>query len=64
MFDLTTSMLVGVVWGLIILTILCVFIAKEQIKKRLNVVIEHLAIALIVIVITHYIGDWIAVTFL
>ena len=64
MFDLTTSMLVGVVWGLIILTILCVFIAKEQIKKRLNVVIEHLAIALIVIVITHYIGDWIAATFL
>jgi VIT1/CCC1 family predicted Fe2+/Mn2+ transporter len=63
-FDLSTSILVSVVWGLLILTILCVFIAKEQNKKRLNIVIEHLAIALIVIVITHSIGDWIAVTFL
>lgn len=63
-FDITTSILVGVVWGLFMLTILCIFIAKEQKKKRLNIVIEHLAIALIVIVITHYIGDCIAVTFL
>jgi len=62
-FDLATSILVGVVWGLLVLTMLCIFIAKEQNEKSFKIVIEHLTIAIIVIVITHYFGDWIATIF-
>ena len=38
-------------------------IAKEQKVSPWKVIAEHLVIALMVIVITHYLGDWIAVRF-
>ncbi|KKR55843.1 MAG: hypothetical protein UT95_C0062G0001, partial [Candidatus Curtissbacteria bacterium GW2011_GWB1_40_28] len=39
-------------------------LAKEQKVKPLSVISEHLMIAIVVIVITHYIGDWIGSTFI
>ena len=62
-FELSTAILVGVVWGLFILAILSYAIAKDKKAKTWRVIAEHLAIALIVIVITHYVGDWISETF-
>jgi len=59
-FDISTSIIIGVLWGLFMLTFLCIFIAKEQNEKMWKVIFEHLFIALIVIFITHYIGDWIS----
>lgn len=47
----------GVLWGLFILTILSYIIAKDKKAKTWKVIVEHLTIALIVIVITHYFGD-------
>jgi VIT1/CCC1 family predicted Fe2+/Mn2+ transporter len=34
--------------------------AKQQNIKPYRAILEHLLIAIIVIVITHYVGDWIA----
>jgi len=51
------------VWGFTLLGLFSFYIAKEQGVKPWKVVIEHLAIALAVIIITHYVGDWIAGTF-
>jgi len=36
------------------------YIAKSQKEKPLKVIAEHLLIALVVIITTHYVGDWIA----
>jgi VIT1/CCC1 family predicted Fe2+/Mn2+ transporter len=60
LFELSTAILVSIVWGLSMLSILSFSIAKEQKEKPLKVIAEHLAIALVVIVITHYVGDWIS----
>ena len=59
-FDLFTAIVVSVIWGLFILTILSYYIAKERNSSPLKAIFEHLAIAIIVIVITHYVGDFLA----
>ena len=59
LFQLSTAIVISIIWGLFILGIFSFSIAKEQKAKPLNVVAEHLIIALVVIVITHYVGDWI-----
>jgi len=63
LFELSTAILVSVIWGLSILGIISFSITREQKTKSWKVVAEHLIIALVVIVITHYVGDWISSTF-
>ena len=63
LFELSTAIVVSVIWGLSVLGILSFSIAKQQKAKPWKVVAEHLIIALVVIVITHYVGDWISSTF-
>ena len=63
LFELSTAIVVSVIWGLLMLSILSFRIAKEQKAKPWKVITEHLIIALVVIVITHYLGDWIASQF-
>jgi VIT1/CCC1 family predicted Fe2+/Mn2+ transporter len=54
------AILVSVAWGLFMLAIFSFGMAKAQNEKPFNVVAEHLLIAIIVVVLTHYVGDWIA----
>ncbi len=63
LFPLTTAIIVSIVWGLSILGIFSFYIAKEQKINCWKVIIEHLLIALMVIGITHYVGNWIGSTF-
>ena len=60
LFQLSTAIIVSVVWGLSLLGLFSFYIAKEQKVKSWKVVIEHLSIALVVIITTHYVGAWIA----
>lgn len=62
LFELSTAIIVGIIWGLSVLSILSYKIGKDQEGRTWNVVAEHLFIALLVIAITHYVGDWIATT--
>jgi len=63
LLKLSTAILVSVIWGLSILIFLSYRIAKEQKANPWKVIAEHLVIALIVIIITHYLGDWISSRF-
>ncbi|MGB2842431.1 MAG: VIT1/CCC1 transporter family protein [Halobacteriota archaeon] len=63
LLQLATAIIVSVVWGLSLLGIFSFYIAKEQKVEPWKVVIEHLGIALVVIVITHYAGGWISSAF-
>jgi len=62
-FQLETAILVSVIFGLSILCILSFNIAKEQGTKPWKVVTEHLIVAIAVIVMTHYLGEWVSLTF-
>ena len=61
--DLSNAIIVSIAWGMVILTILSHTIAKLQRKNTWSVVAEHLVVALIVVVLAHYVGDLIAETF-
>ena len=63
LFQLSIAILVSVLWGLGVLAILSYKIAMSQGTKPWRVIAEHLLIALAVIVITHFVGDWISVAF-
>jgi len=63
LFELSTAIILSVILGLSILGTFSFVIAKEQKAKPWKVVTEHLVIALIVIVITHYVGDWVSSIF-
>jgi len=63
LFQLSTAIIIGVIWGLSLLGLFSFYIAKEQKAKPWMMVIEHLVIAFMVIFITHFVGDWIGSTF-
>ena len=57
-FTLSTAIVMSLIWGLSILTILSYVIAKSQNKPPWKIVGEHIMIAIVVIGITHWVGDW------
>jgi len=63
LLQLTTAIIVSVVWGLFLLGLFSFYIAKVQGVKPWKVVIEHLVIAVAVIILTHYAGCWISSAF-
>ena len=59
LFPLSMAIVVSVVYGLVLLSLFSLFMAREQGEKAWKVIAEHLLIAVVVIVLTHYVGDWI-----
>ncbi len=62
-FELGTAVIVSIVWGLGVLAILSYRLARSQKARVVDVVGEHLFIALVVIAVTHVVGNWIYATF-
>ena len=63
LLELPIAILVSVAWGLGILSILSYKIAVSQGTNPWRVVTEHLLIAVVVITITHFVGDLISTAF-
>ena len=63
LFELGIAIVVSVAWGLLMVTIVSLRIARKQGSQPWKVVGEHIGIALVVIIITHYVGDLISSTF-
>lgn len=60
---LNTAIIVSIIWGLGLLGIFSFYISKKQKVPAWKVVLEHVVIALIVITITHFVGDFINTKF-
>jgi VIT1/CCC1 family predicted Fe2+/Mn2+ transporter len=59
LFPLNTAIVVSILYGLVLLSLFSLYMAKEQGEKLWKVIGEHLVIAIVVIVLTHYVGEWI-----
>lgn len=57
--SLSTAIIMGVLWGLFLIGVLSFYIAKRQNKRPRKVILEHLLITILVIIVTHYLGDWV-----
>ena len=60
LLKLSTAIIVSIIWGFLMLSVLSYKMSREQNVNPWKVIGEHLLIASIVIVTTHYLGDWIA----
>lgn len=58
LFQLRTAIIVSIIWGLLLISILSFYISKKSKYSSFRVIIEHLILAIIVIVITYFIGSF------
>jgi len=63
LLELKAAIILSVVWGIFLLISFNLYMAREQKQRSWKVVSEHLFIALVVIALAHYVGDWIRSTF-
>jgi VIT1/CCC1 family predicted Fe2+/Mn2+ transporter len=59
LFQLHTAIIISILWGLSLLSVFSYYLARDKNANPWVVIVEHILIALIVIIITHYVGDWI-----
>ncbi|MBS3172089.1 hypothetical protein J4438_00730 [Candidatus Woesearchaeota archaeon] len=57
LFNLTTAVYISIAWAILLLTIISYHLAKREKINPLKVILEHLTIAIIVIIISAYIGN-------
>jgi VIT1/CCC1 family predicted Fe2+/Mn2+ transporter len=57
---LELAVIVSIVWGLGLITLFSYYLAKQQGGKPHKVILEHVAIVVAVIMITHWVGKWVA----
>lgn len=60
---LRQAVIAEIVWGFILITATSYYIAREQKKSPLKVIGEHVGIAVVVVIVTNYLGEWIGATF-
>jgi len=63
LFPLIPAVLISILYGLIILSLLSYYISKTNKDSAFKVILEHLSIAISVIIITYFIGKLIFVLF-
>ena len=63
LLPLWPAVLVSVVWGILVIAVLSYFIARAQQASPLAIIAEHVAIAMVVVVASHFIGAWVNATF-
>lgn len=62
LFLLRTAIWVSIIWGSLWIGIFSFFIAKQRKSNPVKVIVNHLAIAFVVVVLTHFLGYWISKT--
>ena len=63
LLPLAPAVIASVVWGMTVIIILSFFLARAQGERPLGIIMEHLGIAILVVVLSHFIGVWVARTF-
>ena len=58
--SLFNAIIVSLIWGMSLLIVLSYMIARSQGEPPWKIVGEHVMIALVVITITHWVGDWLS----
>ncbi len=60
LFELSLAIIISLIWGLFLLIVFSYTIAKTRGEKPLKAILEHIAIAAFVVIITYLVGTWIA----
>jgi VIT1/CCC1 family predicted Fe2+/Mn2+ transporter len=60
LFELSTAVMICVLWGLLLITIVSYVIAKETKQNPSLVIAEHVLISVLVVVISYLVGLWVS----
>ncbi len=63
LLPLQTAVIASIVWGMLVIAVLSYFLAKSQGERVMPVVLEHLGIAILVVVLSQLIGAWVGAQF-
>ena len=63
LLPLEPAVMVSVAWGLLVIVVLSYFLARTQNESPIAIIAEHVGIAVLVVVFSHFIGVWVAATF-
>ena len=63
LLPLQQAVMASIAWGMTVISVLSYFLAKAQHARPLPIILEHLGIALAVIILSHMIGAWVGATF-
>ena len=63
LFKLSTAIVISIIWGLSLISIFSYYISKKSKITPYKAVLEHLIITIFVIIITHYVGEYISFIF-
>ena len=63
LFSLSNAIWISIAWGLSWLGLISYWMAHDQKKPVSHAMCEHIGIAIVVILVTHYVGDFILATF-
>ena len=63
LLPLGAAVMTSIAWGMVVITVLSVYIARSRGERVLPIVAEHLGIAIVVIVLSHLIGEWVSRAF-
>ncbi len=62
-FEISTAILLCICWGIFIMIVLTYFIARNNKKKPLRPIMEHVLVTVVVIALTHITGKGISLYF-
>ncbi len=63
LLPLGPAVIASVAWGMLVIVVLSYFLARSQNESPWFIILEHLGIAILVVVLSHFIGLWVASTF-
>ena len=63
LLELSISIYVSVAWGLLLISIFSIYMAKTKREKPYKVLAEHVFVAIIVVIVAHLVGDLIKEVF-
>ncbi|MBW2965537.1 hypothetical protein KY342_00370 [Candidatus Woesearchaeota archaeon] len=63
LFELSTAIIISIIYGLSLISIISYYIAKRERARPSKVVSEHLILTVVVIILTHLVGRFVAAVF-
>ena len=63
LLPLGPAVIASVLWGVLVIIVLSYFLARSQNESPISIIAEHVGIAMVVVVCSHFIGVWVARTF-
>ena len=63
LLPLDQAVIASLLWGMLVIIVLSIFLARVQKASPYLIIAEHLGIAILVVVFSHLIGIWVSNTF-